>query len=65
MKKMIEVADGFAIMPTAVAVLKRGEEGQSVLFTRGQSALEGFVVDSDYGDMLDEINEALEEENGV
>ena len=58
--KLIEISDGFAVLPRHVAVVKRGEEGQSVLFTVGQSALEGFVVDRPFEDVFDEVNEALE-----
>lgn len=52
---MIEIADGFAVRPKSVAVLKRGEEGQCVVFTEGQSATEGFVVDRDFEDVLAEL----------
>lgn len=59
---MIEIADGFAVRPKSVAVLKRGDAGQCVLFTEGQSALEGFVVDREFEDVLEEIN--AEESDG-
>lgn len=62
--KLIEVADGFSLVPCAGMVVKRGNEGQSVVFTPGQSALEGFVVDREYEEVIEEIDEALEDENG-
>jgi hypothetical protein len=63
--KMIEIADGLAVMPSAVAVLKRADKG-CALYTAGQSAAyDGFFVDRDFEDLLDEINDALEDEDGV
>lgn len=62
--KLIEIADGFSLIPCAGMVVKRGNEGQSVVFTPGQSALEGFVVDREYDEVCEEIDEALEEQYG-
>lgn len=62
--KFVEIADGFSLIPCAGMVVKRGNEGQSVVFTPGQSALEGFVVDREYEELIDEIDEALEDEDG-
>jgi hypothetical protein len=59
---MIELDDGFAVCPRAIAVLKRGDDGQTLLFTQGQSALEGFVVDREYDEVLEEVKQALEED---
>jgi hypothetical protein len=62
--RMIEIGDGLAFIPAPGCVLKRADD-KCVLYTPGQSALEGFVVDRDYDELLDEINEALEDEDGV
>lgn len=62
--KLIEIADGFSLVPCGGMIVKRGNEGQSVVFTPGQSALEGFVVDREYEELCEEIDEALEGQDG-
>lgn len=60
--KLIEIDDGMAVLPQKVVVLKRADD-KCVIWTAGQSAVdEGFLVDRDYDELLDEMNEALEDD---
>lgn len=61
--KLIEVADGVHVMPCHVALVKHAGEGQSVLWTVGQGYLDGFTIDRDCDELVDEINQALEDED--
>lgn len=63
--KLIEIADGIAVMPSAVAVLKRAGK-KCALYTAGQdAAYDGFLIDESFENVLEEINEALEDEDAV
>jgi hypothetical protein len=62
---LIELTDDVAVMPSAVAVLKRADKN-CALFTAGMSSAEGgFFIDRPFEDVLDELNEALEDEDAV
>lgn len=63
--RLMELADGFAVMPTAVAILKRVGD-QCALYTAGQDATtEGFLVDETFENVLGDLNDALEDKDGV
>lgn len=52
-------------MPSAVAVLKRAGK-KCALYTAGQdAAYDGFLIDESFENVLEEINEALEDEDAV
>lgn len=60
---MIEIDSGFWIDPFAVTVIREGAtSSQSVIFLRGQSALEGFVVERDTVDLVEEVEDGRREE---
>lgn len=60
---MIEIDSGFWIDPFAVTVIREGAtSSQSVIFFRGQSALEGFVVERDTVDLVEEVEDGRREE---
>ena len=59
---MIELADGFFVQPSEVAAVKSAGEGKSILYLKGQSALEGFVVEGEALDIADKVDEELDEE---
>lgn len=61
--KLVEIADGLCVQPKSVAAIKRGtladEDESCTVLLRGQSALEGLVVEKSYEDVMDEINDAI------
>lgn len=58
---MIELAEGIWIDPFSVAVIKSADEGSCVLWTRGQSALDGHIIPYSGEDVSQAINDALED----
>lgn len=63
--KLIEIADGFAVIPGPGCVLKRVGD-KCALYTPGQDATtEGFLVDETYERVMDDLNDALEAGDGV
>lgn len=61
--KLIEIDDGVYVMPEHVAVVKHVDGGKSGLWTVGQGAQDGFTVDRDCDELVEEINSALEDED--
>ena len=60
---MIEIDSGFWIDPFAVTAIKEGaDRDHSVVFLTGQSALEGFVVERDTVDLVEEVEDGRREE---
>lgn len=63
---MIELADGIWIAPEHVSMIKSAGENQCVLWTVGQSALDGHVLPyaaSEVAEAIDEyFNETMDEE---
>lgn len=64
MSLLIELPDGTWIQPRKVtAVRKTGaRDKQCVIFMSGQGATEGFLVDAECDDVVDQINESLAED---
>lgn len=63
--KFIEIDDGLAVIPCPGMVLKRVGEDQCALFLPGQSAVDGgFLIDRPMDEVQEEIDEALEDNNG-
>jgi hypothetical protein len=61
--KMLEISPDLSIILGPGMVLKRAGE-KCAIFTSGQSAeYSGFVIDDDYESVLEQINEALSEED--
>ena len=58
---MIEVSEGFFVQPEEVAAVKSAGNGKSVLYLKGQSALEGFVIEGEAVDVAERVDEELEE----
>jgi hypothetical protein len=59
---MIEISDGFFVQPSEVAAVKSTGEGKSILYLKGQSALEGFVLEGEALDIADRVDGALDED---
>lgn len=58
---LIELLDGFWVVPANVTVIKRIDEERCALWVVGQSAMDGFVIDYP----AEEVVEALHDyENG-
>jgi len=55
---VIELADGIWIDPWSVTMIKKIDEGKCALWTTGQSALEGFVLDYDAAEVAEAVNDA-------
>jgi hypothetical protein len=60
---MIEIGDGLFVQPEEVAAIKSAGDGKSVLYLKGQSALEGFVVEGEAVDIADKVDGELEDED--
>jgi hypothetical protein len=62
---MIELVDGFWINPAKVTVIKANGKDSCTLWVRGQSAMDGFVLDYSADEVVELLHDALygEEEN--
>jgi hypothetical protein len=56
---MIELADGLWVAPEHVSVIKSAGDNSCVLWTVGQSALDGHVLLYAAGEVAEAINDAL------
>jgi hypothetical protein len=63
MKKLLDWSPEITIKAHAIMAIKRGEEGQSVVFLKGCGPLDGFVVEIDFDTAVKEWEEALDEED--
>lgn len=63
---LYELTDGFAVLPSAVTAIRRSllDDSTCTLYVAGQSALAGFTVDRPFDEVLEDLNDALEEEFG-
>jgi hypothetical protein len=59
---LIEIVEGVWLDPWSVTYIKRIEDGKCALWTTGQSALEGFVLDYDAGEVAEAVNDAREDD---
>lgn len=63
MNKFLQLSDDLFVMPSAVAAVKRGmDDEHCVIFLKGQSALEGFVIEMKAEDCVEELESSLEAE---
>jgi coenzyme F420-reducing hydrogenase gamma subunit len=62
---VIELAEGVWIAPEHVAMIKKIDENQCLLFTVGQSALEGHVMPYAGREVAEAINDYWDEEEEV
>lgn len=58
---MIELVDGFWVDPFSVTVVKAINDNSCAIWTTGQSALEGHVLDYPAGDVVQAIEDACED----
>jgi hypothetical protein len=58
---MIEIDDGFFVQAEEVAAVKSAGNGKSILYLKGQSALEGFVIEGEAVDVAERVDEELED----
>jgi hypothetical protein len=56
---MIELVDGFWINPAKVTVIKANGKDSCTLWVRGQSAMDGFVLDYSAEDVVELLHDAL------
>ena len=61
---MIELSDGIYIAPEHVTVIKHIDDEQCLLFTVGQSALEGHVLPYSAADVAEAVNDYLDGDEG-
>ena len=57
---MIELSDGIFVAPEHVSLVKKIDENQCLLYTVGQSALDGHVLPYAASEVAEVVNEALE-----
>ncbi len=63
--RMLALTDDLAVQPRAIAAVKRSslEDGKCTVYLRGQSATDGgFLLDMEFDEVLDLVNEALDPE---
>jgi hypothetical protein len=60
---MIELADGIFISPEHVSMIKSAGEDKCVLYTVGQSALDGHILDYPASQVAEVINDYLGEDD--
>ena len=58
----VEIDDGYYIKAEAVVVVKRISKNRCALWVRGQSAMDGFVVERNAEELLNEIIEACSDD---
>ena len=58
---MIELVEGVWLDPWSVTLIKKISDGKCALWTTGQSALEGFVLDYDAGEVAEAVIDARNE----
>ena len=59
----IEIDDGYFVKAEAVVVVKRISKNRCALWVRGQSAQDGFVVERNAEELLEEIVEACSDDD--
>ena len=57
---MIELSDGIFIAPEHVSLIKKIDENQCLLYTVGQSAMDGHVLNYSAAEVAEVVNDALE-----
>ena len=62
MKKLLDWSPDITIKAHGIQAIKRGEEGQCVVFLKGCGPMDGFVVEMEYETAVSEWEEALEDE---
>lgn len=62
MREFIQIDEDLFVIPSEVAAVKRSgiSEDSCVVFLKGQSALEGFVVNSSVEDVVSDLEDAEE-----
>jgi hypothetical protein len=58
---VIELAEGVWIDPWSVTMIKKIDDGKCALWTTGQSALEGFILDYSAEQVAEVVNDARNE----
>jgi len=58
--RLIDISPDLAVCPCPGMIVKRVDEDSCLLFTPGQSALEGFLVDRPWDAVISEINDEIE-----
>jgi hypothetical protein len=58
--RLIDIAPDLAVCPCPGMVVKKVDDDSCLLFTPGQSALEGFLVESPWEQVIGDLNDELE-----
>jgi len=61
---LIQIVDGWWCDPWSVTVVKKIDENSCAVWTTGQSALEGFVLEYSAEEVADAVNDARNDEDG-
>ncbi len=63
MKQLLALTDDLAILPHHISAVRRVDDDQCAVYLVGQSAIDGsFLVDRDFDDVVEEINDGLARE---
>lgn len=58
--RLIDISPDLAVCPCPGMVVRRVDDDHCILFTPGQSALEGFVVDAPWDEVISTLNDEFE-----
>ena len=59
--KLVDVSPDLAIQPDLIVAIRRAGPEKSVIYTTGQSAEQGFLVEREFDELVDEINQEMED----
>jgi hypothetical protein len=58
--RLVDISPDLAVCPCPGMVVRRVDDEKCLLFTPGQSALEGFLVDAPWDQVISDLNDELE-----
>lgn len=62
MKTLLDLSPDLTVSAHSLAAIKRIDDEKCLVFLKGQGALDGFVVEREFDDLVSEWGEAIEEE---
>ena len=58
--RLIDISPDLAACPCPGMVVRRVDDEKCILYTPGQSALEGFIVDAPWDQVISDLNDEFE-----
>jgi hypothetical protein len=59
--KLVDVSPDLAVQPDLIVAIRRAGPEKSLIYTTGQSAEQGFLVEREFDELVDEVNDLLED----